>query len=256
MTAGVDATHSDEFDLVAAWTAELAAGRDAQTMLAAACRGSGSPAALAWLGEALHLDADTTLLDVGSGLGGPLQWAVERHGVRPLAAEPMPRAAQGAARLFDHPVVVAPGDALPVSSASVDAAWMLGVLDTVEEPGRCLVEARRVLRPHGRLGLLAYVADGPVDPEDAPDGNTFQTADDLRGALADAGFVVVERIVSDQLPPPPMDWRVRQEAIDRELEERHAADPRWARARDQEHRFGRLLSSGAVHPELVHAMCI
>ena len=63
---------------MAAWSAEVLAEGDGPTAVIGACRGSGSPSALAWLAEALELGPGRRLLDVGSGLGGPAAWAAAR----------------------------------------------------------------------------------------------------------------------------------------------------------------------------------
>lgn len=60
-----------EFDDVADWTADAVEQLGDRYAIPAACRGSSSPAALAWLAEVCELSAETTLLDVGAGAGGP-----------------------------------------------------------------------------------------------------------------------------------------------------------------------------------------
>lgn len=76
-----------EFDDVAGWTADAVEELGLRYAIPAACRGSASPAALAWLAEACELTAGTRLLDVGAGAGGPAAWAAERFGVRPVLLE-------------------------------------------------------------------------------------------------------------------------------------------------------------------------
>ncbi|NEA27199.1 SAM-dependent methyltransferase, partial [Actinomadura bangladeshensis] len=56
-----------EFDDVARWTAEAVELLGERHAIPAACRGSASPAALAWLGEACEFSPGATLLDVGAG---------------------------------------------------------------------------------------------------------------------------------------------------------------------------------------------
>jgi hypothetical protein len=78
-----------EFNDVAGWTADAVEQLGHRYAIPAACRGSSSPSALAWLAEACELTAGTTLLDVGAGAGGPAAWAAERYGVRkPLVGSP------------------------------------------------------------------------------------------------------------------------------------------------------------------------
>jgi SAM-dependent methyltransferase len=249
-----DQSQKTEFDDVAAWTADVLATADEATVLAGACRGSGSPAALAWLAECLELSSSTRLLDVGSGLGGPSAWAARRYGAQSVGAEPMEGAVRGAARLFDDPATVAAADGLPFASATFDAAWTLGVLDTVDEPGRLLDEVHRCLVPGGGFGVLAYVADEPIPDDQRPAGNLFPTPDALVADLEGAGFEVIEQVVASGIPPVPRSWSRRQDAIDDELAERHGDDDRWREAKANEESFAALLRDGRVEAVLLHAV--
>jgi SAM-dependent methyltransferase len=149
-----------EFDDVAGWTADAVRQLGDRYAIPAACRGSASPTALAWLAEACELSAGLRLLDVGAGVGGPAAWAADRFGVSPILLEPMPAACRAAATLFGLPVVLADGCRIPLRTASVDVAWCLGVLCTIEDKAALLSEIRRVLVPGGSLGLLVVVAQG------------------------------------------------------------------------------------------------
>lgn len=171
-----------EFDDVAGWTADAVEQLGDRYAIPAACRGSSSPAALAWLAEACELSAGTRLLDVGAGAGGPAAWAAERFGVRPILLEPMQTACRAAARLFGLPVITADGARIPLRTGSVDAAWCLGVLCTVEDKAALLSEIHRVLMPGASLGLLVVVARSPQSLP-APDGNHFPTQDELAALL-------------------------------------------------------------------------
>ena len=248
--------HEAEFDVLADWTSLELIGRDRPSVLAGACRGSGSPAALAWLAESLRLEPGLALLDVGAGLGGPAAWAEEHYGVRPVTVEPMVRACAGSRRLFDHRVLAAAGGALPIRTGSFDAGWVLGVLDTLDDPLATLGDMRRALSPQGRLGVLAYVADQPIPPGRSPEGNHFPTSDGLVEQLADADFMVVDQAPGDALPDAPLDWRLRQDRLDRILDDLHGEDARWDHAKAQEAAFGSLLADGFVVPLLLHAVCI
>lgn len=255
--SGADVSdHRSEFGVLAGWTTRALLNADPPTRLAAACRGSGSPAALAWLAESLRLAAGDMLLDVGSGLGGPSAWAAERYGTTPFAIDPMVEAAAGSRQLFGLDTVAGAAQDLPVRSATFDAAWCLGVLDTLEDPLAALREVRRVLRNDGRLGLIAFLADGPIARASAPRGNHFRSAEGLDRALVDAGFFVVDRSRGEHLPNAPVDWVLRQHRVRDVLAARHGDDGRWIEAAEQERRFGELLECGAVHIQLIHAVCI
>jgi SAM-dependent methyltransferase len=242
-----------EFDDVASWTAELLADADRSAAIAAACRGSGSPAALAWLARSLDLGPDVQLLDLGSGLGGPAAWVADHHGAPVVGVEPMEGAARGSTRLLGLSSVVATADDLPFPDRSFAAAWALAVLDTVDRPERMLAEVRRCLVPGGGFGLVAYVADAPIAEDDLPEGNRFPTTGELLDDLAAAGFEVIDRMRADALAPMPDDWREQQDEVDAALERRHGDDPRWIEARENEEAFAALLEDGRVESVLVSA---
>jgi ubiquinone/menaquinone biosynthesis C-methylase UbiE len=75
------------------------------------------------------------------------------------------------------------GDALdlPFRGASFDAAVLVAVLGEVPEPGRCLAEVRRVLKPGGVL----WVSETHGDPDRIPHSHLRQLAIDA-GYAADA----------------------------------------------------------------------
>ncbi|MFC6879430.1 MULTISPECIES: class I SAM-dependent methyltransferase [Actinomadura] len=239
-----------EFDDVAGWTADAVERLGERYAIPAACRGSANPAALAWLAEACELRAGSVLLDVGAGVGGPAAWAAERFGVRPVLLEPMPAACRAAARLFGLPVVSADGARIPLRPGSVDAAWCLGVLDTVRDKAAVLREIHRVLRPGASLGLLVVVARDPDVPA-APEGNSFPTPRRLAELLDGAGFDLVERI--ERPGDAPLSWTRRVERVAAAVAGRHRADRAHALAVRQSESFVRLFASGQISMELVHA---
>ena len=242
-----------EFDVVAGWTLEAVRRLGDDHAVPAACRGSASPAALAWLGEACELEPGATLLDVGGGVGGPSAHAAERFGVRPVLLEPMPVAARAAAELFGLNALVGAGDRLPLAADSVDAVWCLGVLCTTTKKAALLDEVRRVLRRRGPLGLLVFTADDP-HPPGAPDGNEFPSEKGLASLLDEAGFDLVEQAELDDFAEAPLSWAERADRVEQAVEAAHGSDPRFGVAQDQRQRIGLLLSSGQVTGRLVHAV--
>lgn len=247
----VDASTA-EFDVMAGWTADAVAEVGADHAVPAACRGSGSPAALDWLIEELGLERGGRLLDCGAGTGGPAAYVRGRVGVVPVLAEPELDACRAARRMFGQPTITAAGGQLPLRAGSVDAAWALGVLSTTPDRGELLGEARRVLRPGCPLGLLDLVqvsAELPEQPED----NHFFTADDLDRSLHDAGFRIEASRGTDDLPSPPADWDRRADLVEEVVARDHRNDPRWIEAQDNEATIGRLLGGGHLELRLVHA---
>ena len=169
-----DDAMADEFDTVAGWTRQAVAELGEDHALPAACQGSASPAALDWLATSMGLRQGLRLLDSGAGVGGPAEHAARSYGVRPTLAEPMEGACRAARRLFDHPVVVSDGLALPFPDATFDAAWSLGVLCTIEDKRAYLAELRRAVvagrrgraaRLHARRRVPARPAGGQLLPE-------------------------------------------------------------------------------------------
>jgi len=245
----------DEFDVVAAWTEQVVGELGPGYAVPAACRGSGSPASLAWLAEALEVRQARLMLDAGSGVGGPAAWLARHAGLRPVCAEPMRAAARASLRLFGLPAVAATGEALPFPAGIFDVAWCLGVLDTAVDKVGLLAELHRVLAAGGRLGLLAFVAPGPLPPP-LPEGNDFSTPAELDRLLRTARFQVLRTVPAESLPEAPASWRARAERVEDLLARRHAGDPHWETAQEQTARMTRLISGGHLRPTLLHAVAV
>jgi SAM-dependent methyltransferase len=237
-----------EFGTVAAWTEQAVRTLGPQHAIPAACRGSGSEGALRWLADGLALRPGARVLDDGAGLGGPAGWLAAERGVRPVCAEPMADAVAASRRLFGLPAVVAAAQALPFADGSFDAAWCLGVLCTLADKAAALGELRRVLRDGGRLGLLVFVADGPL-MRPAPEGNVFPSSAELAALLAGAGFALVASGEADLRDSPP-EWDERADAVDDEVARRHGDAPDLRRAREQADRVAALLGAGELRPWL------
>jgi SAM-dependent methyltransferase len=258
MTEQVEFSEADgsamevEFDVFATWTLEAVQRLGSDHAIPAACRGSASPGALAWLGEACELAEGSKLVDVGGGVGGPAAFAAERFGVHPILVEPMLGACRAAHTLVGMPSLAGSGDRLPLASGSVDAAWCLGVLCTTTQKAEVIGELRRVLRPGASLGLLVFVGSQP-HPPGSPDGNEFPTTAMLLRLLEEAGFDVVEQVDAADFAAPPLSWTERADRVERAIEQAHATDPRFAVAQDQQQRIGHLLATAQVTGKLLHA---
>ncbi|TFV65143.1 UNVERIFIED_ORG: class I SAM-dependent methyltransferase [Bacillus sp. AZ43] len=237
-----------EFDTVAAWTEEAVRALGPEHAIPAGCRGSGSEGALRWLADRLDLRPGARLLDDGAGVGGPAGWLAAERRLRPVCAEPMAAAVHASRRLFGLPAVVALSQRLPFTAGSFDAAWCLGVLCTTSDKAGALAELRRVLVPGARLGLLVFVADGPLTGP-LPEGNEFPSEEETRDLLAAAGFELGETAEAD-LSDSPEEWTRRADAVDAEVERRHGGSTAFRQAQEQSGRVGRLLSSGELRPWL------
>lgn len=246
-----DDAMSAEFDTMAAWTAAVARDLGPRYHVPAGCRGSGSPAALDWLIDALEMRDGQTLLDCGAGVGGPAAYAVGRHPIAPVLVEPEAGACRAARSLFDYPTVQASADALPFNDAAFDAAWCLGVLCTTDDHDAVLRELRRVVRPPGRIGLLVFLAPTPLTDEETPEGNNFPTPESLDQAVAAAGLRVEARVRTSDLPAIPEDWQHRVDRVDEELERRYGDDPAWQVSERQSGQMGELLGDGRIVGEVL-----
>ena len=102
-----------------------------------------------------------------------------------------------------------------------------------------------------RLGLLVFVADGPLTSA-APEGNEFPSEAETRELLAAAGFEVLEATDAD-LADSPEEWTRAADAVDAEVERRHGQDPAFLQAQENSGRVGRLLSDGSLRPWLAVA---
>lgn len=239
-----------EFDQMASWTVEAIERLGRDHAIPGACRGSGGPAAMAWLSTWLVRPGATPFLDLGGGLGGPSAWLSDQHDLRPVVAEPMLAAVEGARRLFHGCALQADGVALPFADATFGAAWCLGVLSTAPDRRGLLHELARVVRPGGRIGLVAYLATGSTSITE-PEGNHFPTGSEFAAGLAHAGLRVQSAIGLDDLPDAGSEWDRRADAVDREIERHHASAPAWARSRAAEDHVAAMLEAGRIEGRAV-----
>lgn len=120
-----------------------------------------SPSVLGPLREALAGAPGRRLLDVGGGTGN-YALALRDEGWEPLVLD---RSAAMLARAAAKGLETREADAqaLPVPDACADAVTMISMLHHVDDPARALAEAQRVLRPGGRLAIMAYTRDDIED---------------------------------------------------------------------------------------------
>jgi SAM-dependent methyltransferase len=120
-----------------------------------------SPSVLAAVLAALAGAPGTALLDVGGGTGN-YALALRERGWQPLVLDRSPQMlAQASAKGL--PTLEADAHALPFPDESFDAVCMLSMLHHLDDPPAALAQAQRVLRPGGRLALLAFLREDIAD---------------------------------------------------------------------------------------------
>ena len=108
-------------------------------------------------GEALKGAPGRRLADIGGGTGN-YALALKREGWAPVVVD---RSAEMLARATAKGLETVEADAqrLPFEDESFDAATMISMLHHVEDRGVALAEARRILRPGGRLVLKGFTGE-------------------------------------------------------------------------------------------------
>jgi ubiquinone/menaquinone biosynthesis C-methylase UbiE len=97
------------------------------------------------------------VLEIGAGTGLNLPYYTDAVSELVLTEPEAPMARRLARRAGGREVVSARAEALPFADASFDTVVSTLVLCTVEDPAGALAEARRVLRPGGRLLFIEHV---------------------------------------------------------------------------------------------------
>ncbi|HUA12639.1 MAG TPA: class I SAM-dependent methyltransferase [Solirubrobacteraceae bacterium] len=139
-------------------------------------RGAGT-SFLAALRGALAGSPGRTLADIGGGTGNYAR-ALAADGWQPLVVDRSPAmlaraAAKGLATLE------ADAEQLPLADRSFDAAMLVSMLHHTEHPERAISEAARILRPGGRLAIVAFTRENAEDmwlPEYFPSSRPWMAA--------------------------------------------------------------------------------
>ncbi len=177
--------HEEEFDVDARARAEQLVDSGLSGRIAAACRGSANPAALAWLAEELGIEIDSKVVDLGGGLGGPAAWIERRYLCRVVVLDPAAGACDGARRLFRLAVVRGDAADPPFRRGSFDCSLFLGTISVLSDPARAIAAAAEL---SGRLGVLDYcsVTEKPVHAG----GSTFLSESALLELVERCGWTL------------------------------------------------------------------
>jgi SAM-dependent methyltransferase len=120
-------------------------------------RRSASPSILEPLLAALEGTTGRRLADIGGGTGN-YSLALKQQGWTPVVIDRSPEMlARAAAKGLE--TVQADAQRLPFDEASFDAAMMISMLHHVEDRPAALAEARRIVRPGGRLVLMGFTRE-------------------------------------------------------------------------------------------------
>jgi ubiquinone/menaquinone biosynthesis C-methylase UbiE len=131
----------------------------------------GQRAATMELANHLHLTGTETVLDVGSGIGGPSRYLAKTYGCHvtglDLTAEFVRVATMLAQRTgMSDRVAYRHGSALdmPFDDAAFDLLWCQNACMNIADRDRLYREMRRVLKPRGRLALQDVTAGPGGEP--------------------------------------------------------------------------------------------
>ncbi len=158
----------------------------------------------------LDVNADSHVLDVGSGLGGPARRLAKASGCRVTGVDlsedycSVGNKLTGWLGLSDR-VRLEPGDATRLerfSPSSFDAAWTIHVGMNIEDKGSLYASVARVLKPGASFILFDILSVGDEEPQypapwaATPEQSFLATADEMAAHLERAGFSIIE--IQDQ----------------------------------------------------------
>jgi SAM-dependent methyltransferase len=112
---------------------------------------------LAALDAALAGSSGRRLADIGGGTGN-YALALERDGWEPVVIDRSPEML-AVANHKGLRTIAAAAESLPLEDESFDAAILVSMLHHVADPAAALAEARRILRPGGRMAVMVFTRE-------------------------------------------------------------------------------------------------
>jgi cyclopropane fatty-acyl-phospholipid synthase-like methyltransferase len=164
---------------------------------------SGGSEAVDRLLPSLHLATGTTVLDVGSGLGGPARQVARSTGCTVVGVDITPAYVE-AARALTHTAGLAErvsffcSDIAAFDRTEFDAAYTMHVQMNVADKRTYFTEIAHRLRPGARFATFEVCLSGDTEPTPplpwSLDGTDsfLATADELRDTIQASGFEPVE----------------------------------------------------------------
>ena len=157
-------------------------------------------AATADLARLVGITRESSVLDVGSGVGGPARLVAATYGCRVTGVDLSEPFVEGARYLTERTgqttlvsFQVASALELPFDQGRFDVALLQHVAMNVADRRRLYAEIRRVLKPLGRLATFDVVSNGaepqyPLPWARTPATSFLLTAAQMREAIEAAGY--------------------------------------------------------------------
>jgi sarcosine/dimethylglycine N-methyltransferase len=150
------------------------------------------------------IERGATILDAGSGLGGPSRYLASTYGCRVTGVDLSPSFVAVAQLLAQRTGLTALvsyqiGDllALPFPDSSFDVVWTQHVVMNIPDRERVCREFKRILRPHGKLAFFDVLAtDANLEPHfplpwaESNETSFLLTQDETSSVFVTAGFTI------------------------------------------------------------------